>query len=145
MVNHQAGLDATFAALSDPTRRAILARLAQADTSVTELSRPFAMSLPAVLKHVDVLERAGLVEARKDGRVRTCRIEAAPLGDASAWIARYRKFWEGRFGALEKYLAETAKEETSWQHRHPRRRFTSRTGSRPRASGSTGPGRSRKS
>jgi len=145
MVNYQASLDATFAALSDPTRRAILARLAQADTSVMELSRPFAMSLPAVLKHVDVLSRAGLVEARKDGRVRTCRIEAAPLEDASAWIARYRQFWEGRFNALEKYLADTAKEESPWPARQPKRRFTSRTASRHRARGSTGPGRSRKS
>src|SRR6266540_1840753 len=106
MVNYQdvAALDATFAALADPTRRAILARLAQSESSVGELARPFAMSLPAVLKHVDVLARAGLLEAKKDGRVRRCRLDAAPLAEASAWIVRYRQFWENRLNALERYL-----------------------------------------
>jgi len=146
MVNYSAGLDATFGALADGTRRAILARLSESDSSVSELARPFSMSLPAVLKHVDVLERAGLVEARKDGRVRRCRLAAAPLAEASAWIARYRKFWEDRFRALEKYLAETAKEDSSWPiHHRKHRSFVSRTASRPRGRGSSGPGRSRSS
>lgn len=146
MVNYQAGLDATFGALADGTRRAILARLSESDSSVSELARPFSMSLPAVLKHVDVLERAGLIEAKKDGRVRRCRLEAAPLAEASAWIARYKQFWEDRFDALEKYLAETAKEESRWPPRHRKRRsFVSRTGSRHRGRGSSGPGRSRSS
>ena len=146
MVNYQAGLDATFGALADGTRRAILARLSQSDSSISELARPFAMSLPAVLKHVDVLERAGLIEAKKDGRVRRCRLEAKPLAEASAWIARYKQFWEGRFAALEKYLAETAKEESSWlPPKRTRRGSGSRTGSPHRGRGSSGPGRSRSS
>jgi DNA-binding transcriptional ArsR family regulator len=146
MVNYQAGLDATFGALADGTRRAILARLSESDSSISELARPFSMSLPAVLKHVEVLERAGLVDARKDGRVRRCRLEAAPLQQASDWIAHYRKFWQGRFQALERYLAETTKEESWPQPRSKRRRSSaSRTGSPPPARGSTGRGRNRSS
>jgi DNA-binding transcriptional ArsR family regulator len=103
MVN-QSGLDATFAALADPTRRAMLARLALGESSVSELASPFSMSLPAVLKHVDSLQRAGLLEARKDGRVRRCRIQAAPLQQAADWIGAYRRFWDGRLDALDRYL-----------------------------------------
>lgn len=146
MVNYQAGLDATFGALADGTRRAILARLSESDSSVSELARPFSMSLPAVLKHVEVLERAGLLEAKKDGRVRRCRLEAAPLKEASSWINHYSRFWKERFQALEKYLAETAKEESPWPPpKRTRRGSASRTGSRHRGRGSSGPGRSRSS
>jgi len=108
MVNYEAALDGTFAALADPTRRAILARLCEGETSVSDLAGPFVMSLPAVMKHVDCLQRAGLVEARKEGRVRRCCLQAAPLAEAADWIARYRRFWERRFDNLEAYLKEPA-------------------------------------
>jgi DNA-binding transcriptional ArsR family regulator len=97
-------LDRTFAALSDPTRRAILARLAQGDASVTELATPFAMSLPAISKHLRVLEQAGLVERTRDGRVHRLRLVARPLHEASAWIAHYQQFWEQQLAALADYL-----------------------------------------
>jgi DNA-binding transcriptional ArsR family regulator len=97
-------LDRTFAALSDPTRRAILARLAQGDASVTELAAPFAMSLPAISKHLRVLEQAGLVERTKDGRIHHLRLVARPLHEAAAWIAHYRQFWEQQLAALAEYL-----------------------------------------
>jgi len=108
MVKYSNGsLDRTFAALSDPTRRAILARLAQGDTSVTELAEPFNVSLPAISKHLRVLERAGLLIQEKDGRVRRCRLVAEPLKEAAAWIVRYQKFWEAQFDALADYLKKT--------------------------------------
>jgi len=107
MVNYSEPLDATFAALADGTRRAILARLALGETSVTELARPFSMSLPAVSKHLRVLEKAGLLNREKDGRVHRCQIEAAPMKAASDWIARYRNFWEERLDALDRYLKES--------------------------------------
>src|SRR5262245_5613532 len=111
-------LDATFYALADGTRRAILARLARGDASISDLARPFAMSLPAVLKHVDALRRAGLVEGRKEGRVRRCRLRATPLREAGDWIGRYRRFWEERFSALDRYLNETRdEEEQPWRAR----------------------------
>src|SRR5436190_4316429 len=97
-------LDATFAALADPTRRAILARLASREASVTELARPFRISLPGVHKHLRVLERAGLLAHTKHGRVRRCRLRAQPMKDAARWIERYRRFWEYQFDALAKYL-----------------------------------------
>ena len=97
-------LDGVFAALADPTRRAILARLAQGEASVGDLAAPFAMSLPAVSKHLGVLERAGLLAREKDGRVRRCRLEPAPLEGAADWIDAYRRFWTGRFDALARYL-----------------------------------------
>src|SRR5262249_33495154 len=147
MVNSQPNLDATFAALADPTRRAILARLALEETSVTELARPFAMSLPAVWKHVDVLERAGLLEAHKDGRVKRCKLEAAPLAEASAWIAHYKSFWESQLDALDQYLRQLPQEEEHpWPpDKHKRNRPSrsasgSRESSRPRAKGSSKPG-----
>ena len=86
-------LDRTFAALADPTRRAILARLALGEASVTELGAPFAMSLPAVSKHLKVLERAGLIARAREAQWRLCRLDAAPLRDAMAWLSRYRRFW----------------------------------------------------
>ncbi len=97
-------LDMTFSALSDPTRRAILARLATGEATVTELAAPFAMSLPAISKHLKVLERAGLILRGRDAQRRPCRLRAAPLGDAAAWLGDYRQFWEESFDRLDEYL-----------------------------------------
>jgi DNA-binding transcriptional ArsR family regulator len=99
-------LSATFAALADPTRRAILARLASGETSVTELAGPFEMSLPAVTKHLKVLERAGLITRSREAQWRPCRLQAAPLRDATDWMAQYRQFWEARLDRLEDYLQQ---------------------------------------
>lgn len=99
-----AGLDATFAALADPTRRAILARLAVGEASVGELARPFAMSQPAISKHLKVLERAGLVTRGKDAQRRPVRLEAAPLAAANGWLEEYRRIWEANFGRLDALL-----------------------------------------
>jgi DNA-binding transcriptional ArsR family regulator len=99
-------LDATFAALADPTRRAILARLAQGDASVTELAKPFAMSQPAISKHLKVLERAGLVSRSRDAQRRPCRIEAEPLAAANDWLERYREALEPSFQRLDALLEE---------------------------------------
>jgi len=97
-------LDATFAALADPTRRAILARLAEGEASVTELAAPFEMSLPAISKHLKVLERAGLVLRGRDAQWRPVRLDARPLEEAAAYIAGYRQFWEASFDRLDEYL-----------------------------------------
>jgi DNA-binding transcriptional ArsR family regulator len=99
-------LDSTFAALADPTRRAILARLASGQASVTELARPFAMSQPAISKHLRVLERAGLISRRRDAQRRPRRLEAKPLAQATEWLERYRQFWEGNFQRLDALLDE---------------------------------------
>lgn len=99
-------LNATFAALADPTRRAILARLASGEASVMELAEPFAMSQPAITKHLQVLERAGLVVRGRDAQRRPSRLEARPLAEASEWLERYRQFWEGRFQQLDALLEE---------------------------------------
>ena len=99
-------LDATFIALADPTRRAILARLASGDASVTELAEPFAMSQPAISKHLKVLERAGLISRGRDAQRRPCRLEAKPLEAANDWLERYAKFWEGNFQRLDALLDE---------------------------------------
>ncbi|HET8774169.1 MAG TPA: metalloregulator ArsR/SmtB family transcription factor [Thermoanaerobaculia bacterium] len=101
-----ARLDATFAALADPTRRAILARLASGECSVMELAEPFAMSQPAISKHLKVLERAGLISRGRDAQRRPCRIEAQPLAEASEWIEKYREFWEANFQRLDALLEE---------------------------------------
>jgi DNA-binding transcriptional ArsR family regulator len=107
MVNYlSADLDVTFQALADPTRRAILARLALGETSVSELAAPHKMSLPAVSKHVGVLERAGLLTRTKRGRVHRCQIVAEPMKKAALWIEHYRLFWETQLDSLEKYLGE---------------------------------------
>jgi DNA-binding transcriptional ArsR family regulator len=98
-------LDATFAALADPTRRAILARLASGDASVTELAEPFAMSQPAISKHLKVLERAGLISRSRDAQRRPRRLEAVPLAEATEWLERYRQFWES-FQRLDTLLDE---------------------------------------
>jgi DNA-binding transcriptional ArsR family regulator len=103
-------LSTTFAALADPTRRAILARLATGDCSVTELAEPFAMSLPAVSKHLRVLERAGLIARGREAQWRPCRIQAAPLRDVAEWTERYRALWEGRLDRLGAYLSQLRKE-----------------------------------
>jgi DNA-binding transcriptional ArsR family regulator len=97
-------LSNTFAALADPTRRAILARLALGETSVTELARPFEMSMPAVSKHLKVLERAGLIARGREAQWRPCRLEAGPLKDAAGWIDEYRRFWAPYVDALERHL-----------------------------------------
>jgi DNA-binding transcriptional ArsR family regulator len=99
-------LDATFAALSDPTRRAILARLAAGEASVNELCKPFAMSQPAISKHLKVLERAGLISRGRDAQRRPCRLEGKPLADVSVWLEDYRQFWEQSFQRLDVLLDE---------------------------------------
>src|SRR3954467_6568047 len=99
-------LSVTFAALADPTRRAILALLASGECSVTELAEPFEMSMPAVSKHLRVLERAGLIARGREAQWRPCRIKAAPLKEVAEWTERYRKFWEGKFDNLELYLQD---------------------------------------
>ena len=97
-------LDATFAALADPTRRAILARLIQGEASVMELAEPFAMSQPSISKHLKVLENAGLISRGRDAQRRPCRLEAKPLAEANDWLERYRKIWEGNFQRLDALL-----------------------------------------
>jgi DNA-binding transcriptional ArsR family regulator len=104
-------LDRTFGALADPTRRRILAQLAKGEECVTDLARPHAMSLAAVSKHLIVLEKAGLVKRRRDGRVHSLRLEAAPMKEAQAWINRYREFWEGNLDRFEDYLNKLQKQE----------------------------------
>lgn len=104
-------LSATFSALADPTRRAILARLASGEASVTELAAPFEMSLPAISKHLKVLERAGLVARGREAQWRPCQLTAEPLKDAATWIEDYRRFWEESFDRLDRYLIEMKKKE----------------------------------
>jgi DNA-binding transcriptional ArsR family regulator len=104
-------LSITFAALADPTRRAILARLAAGETSVTELAEPFAMSLPAISKHLKVLERAGLITRGREAQWRPCRLQAEPLKEASDWLEHYREFWEQSFDRLEEYLRKLRQKE----------------------------------
>src|SRR5215472_13282151 len=105
-------LNATFAALADPTRRAILARLASGDASVTELAEPFEMSLPAVSKHLKVLERAGLIARSREAQWRPCQLEARPLKDAADWIEHYRRFWSESFDRLDQYLEDLKQKES---------------------------------
>ena len=137
MVNyHPAALDATFSALSDPTRRAILARLARGDVNVTELAEPFDVSLPAVTKHLNVLERAGLLVREKEGRVRRCQLVASPLRQAAEWLERYRKFWEGQLDSLARYLEETERERSPEKEdvgRWQRPRRSARRSRKPRS------------
>lgn len=104
-------LSATFAALADPTRRAILARLASGEKSVTELAEPFAMTLPAVTKHLKVLERAGLIVRGREAQWRPCRLQAEPLKEAAGWVEQYRQFWEDSLDRLEVYLREMQTQE----------------------------------
>jgi DNA-binding transcriptional ArsR family regulator len=122
-------LSATFAALADPTRRAILARLVRGDAGVTELAEPFDISLPAVSKHLKVLERAGLVERGRDAQWRPCRLAARPLRDVADWVEPYRRFWEESFDRLEQYLEELQREER--RHGRPNPRAGKRHRTRP--------------
>jgi len=117
MVKHRqpAALDSVFAALSDPTRRRILTLLARTECCVTELAKPFSISLPAISKHLRVLEKAGLIRRERDGRVHRLRLEAKPMRDAAVWIERYRGFWEGQFDALAEYLKKQERNEDDHQ------------------------------
>jgi DNA-binding transcriptional ArsR family regulator len=99
-------LSTTFAALADPTRRRILSRLARGESSVTELAKPFKMSMPAVTKHLKVLQRAGLITRGREAQWRPCRLQAAPLREVADWVQQYRAFWEGSLDRLEEYLHE---------------------------------------
>ena len=107
----------TFAALADPTRRAILSRLASGEASVTELAEPFEMTLPAVSKHLKVLERAGLIARSREAQWRPCRLQAGPLKDADEWIERYRRHWEESFDRLDSYLQELQQEEKKYSRK----------------------------
>jgi DNA-binding transcriptional ArsR family regulator len=145
MVNQSESLDATFAALADPTRRAILERLAQGGASVTELAAPFAMSLPAVSKHLRVLEGAGLVSRAVEGRVHRMALSAAELGSATRWLTVFRTFWESRLDSLARYVeAENPKEEAAWRRPKPRTRSVSSARSKRRARKSSRHGRGRR-
>ena len=108
---NQDQLSSTFAALADPTRRAILARLASGEASVKDLAKPFKMSLPAVSKHLKVLQRAGLIDQGREAQWRPCRLEAAPLREVSNWVERYRRFWDESFNRLDVYLRELQSKE----------------------------------
>ena len=131
MVKYSDSLDSTFGALADPTRRAILASLMLGQASITELAKPYRMSLPAVMKHIRVLEDAGLVSQEKTGRTRYCRLEAQPLKSVEDWITQYRKFWEGAFDNLERFLNQPEdksdrQEDQPWQRRNRSRNPRSR-------------------
>ena len=114
-------LSTTFAALADPTRRAILARLVSGERSVTELAEPFEMSMPAVSKHLRVLERAGLIARGREAQWRPCRIEPGPLKEVAAWAERYRHVWEERLDRLDDYLQELKAKEKEKEKRHGRK------------------------
>lgn len=107
MPKHAVALNRMFTALADPTRRSMVERLARGPASVSELAKPFAMSLPAVVQHLQVLEESGLVKSSKAGRVRTCRIEPKALGVAQDWLSQQRALWEARFDRLDQFLLET--------------------------------------
>jgi DNA-binding transcriptional ArsR family regulator len=131
MVKYSSQLDSTFGALADPTRRAILATLMLGEASITKLAEPYRMSLPAVLKHVRVLEQAGLVSQKKTGRTRYCQLAAQPLKEAQQWIAQYRQFWEGTLDSLQRFLSQPespsdTKEDQQWQQRNRNRKPHSR-------------------
>ncbi len=121
-------LSTTFAALADPTRRAILARLALGETNVSDLAEPFEMSMPAVSKHLKVLERAGLIARSREAQWRPCRLNASPLKEAASWIEEYRRFWTPYLDALERHLdrmklADSAKKKSDVKLRAPKRKF----------------------
>lgn len=106
-------LDNTFAALADPTRRAIMNRLAKGSAPVSELAEPFSMSLPAIHKHLGILEEAGLITSEKNGRVRTCRIQADTMRDAAVWLEKYSRFWNSKLDAFEEFLDEKKKRKSN--------------------------------
>ena len=121
-MTHSEQLDRTFAALADPTRRAILTRLASGEASVNDLAKPFSISQPAISKHLKVLERAGLISRGRDAQRRPRRIEAKPLADANSWLERYRQFWEGSFQRLDDLLDELKiREKKAKKHGRARR------------------------
>ncbi|MFN8547189.1 MAG: metalloregulator ArsR/SmtB family transcription factor [Candidatus Eisenbacteria bacterium] len=143
MVNHLPDLDRVFAALADPIRRQVVEELARGERPVTELHRPHDISLPAFLKHLRVLEEAGLLASEKTGRVRRCRVEMAALSTAADWIERHRAFWEGQLDSLGRYLEETKKENSAWPPRTKRpssSKSVGRTARPPRRSTKPGPG-----
>jgi DNA-binding transcriptional ArsR family regulator len=147
MVNYFGSLDRSFSALADPTRRAILARLALGESRVTDLAEPFDMSLPAVSKHLKVLEDAGLVKKRKEGRIHHCRLDPRPLSAAADWIAQQRAFWEKSLDRLHQYMTDQLKkEEPPWhpRNRPPKRRSGSPASTRRRGKRSSKPGPTRK-
>jgi DNA-binding transcriptional ArsR family regulator len=117
-------LSITFAALADPTRRAILARLASGEASVTELSEPFEMSMPAISKHLKVLEKAGLIARGRDAQWRPRRLEPAPLKEVAGWVEQYRQFWEESFDRLDAYLHQLKKEKNKQEKQHVRKKHT---------------------
>jgi DNA-binding transcriptional ArsR family regulator len=122
-------LSSTFSALADPTRRAILARLASGEASVTELAEPFAMTMPAITKHLKVLEKAGLIRRRREAQWRPCRLEPAPLKEVSDWVTRYRQMWEERLDRLDDFLREMQSkgQKAKRRRRVPRVRGSSRS------------------
>ena len=127
MVNLSVSLDSTFAALADPTRRSILQRLVVGETAVSEIARPFSMSLPAITKHLRVLERAGLIHSVKRGRVRRVGMDAAPMRSALEWIDHYRIFWESNLDSLAEYLEAGDKpkpDKSKKNHEHRNRQQT---------------------
>ena len=124
-------LDTTFAALADPTRRAILARLASGEASVMELAEPFALTQPAISKHLKVLERAGLISRGRDGQRRPCRIEAKALGEAEAWLETYRRIWEDNYARLDALLATGVLEATQAAHDDKRYPYLTMTPGHP--------------
>jgi DNA-binding transcriptional ArsR family regulator len=119
-------LSTTFSALADPTRRAILARLASGEKSVTELGKPFDMSLPAISKHLKVLEHAGLIARSRDAQWRPCRLAADPLKNAAEWLEEYRRFWEESFDRLDDYLREVQKRELKNQDQNKKEKANGR-------------------
>ncbi|HLB08729.1 MAG TPA: metalloregulator ArsR/SmtB family transcription factor [Gemmatimonadaceae bacterium] len=150
MVYSHRSLDATFSALADPTRRDILARLAAGDRTIGELASRFTMSLPAVSKHVRVLQRAGLATVEKEGRVRRATLHAAPMRDVLAWVARYKQFWETELDLLAAYLENPLPTDVTWPKQPPQkppRRQSSKSAARSarRGSASTTRGRKKKS
>ncbi|HTB18521.1 MAG TPA: metalloregulator ArsR/SmtB family transcription factor [Bryobacteraceae bacterium] len=114
-------LSSTFSALADPTRRAILARLSSGEISVTKLAEPFDMSMPAISKHLKVLERAGLIARGREAQWRPCRLEAGPLKDVSDWLEHYRRFWEESFDRLDAYLIELKSQAAKEKKKHARK------------------------
>jgi DNA-binding transcriptional ArsR family regulator len=140
-----ANLDRTFAALADPTRRALLARLSQADgVSVSELAKPFAMSLPAVMKHLDVLAGAGLVARSKSGRTVSCRLKAEPMQEANDWLNRYQRFWSDRLDQLAAFLEEDSCPQPPPSDQAPRQASPSSAASTQPPRKSTPPGPTRR-
>jgi DNA-binding transcriptional ArsR family regulator len=139
-------LDAVFAALADPTRRAVLESLSEGSLPVTELAEPHRMSLPGFMKHLRVLEGAGLIARSKEGRVVSCELSATPMKEAAAWMARYKKFWSERLDSLARYLYQQEELQT-WNKpsspKGPRSRSPAATPSRRKASGARGPTRKR--